>query len=81
MTEKRYFIYGRRSCPFCCMACDFLGASKKQYHFFDHHGDEIMLQRLKKFYNYSTFPMILENCLETGRTKFIGGYSELIESK
>ena len=61
------------------MACDYLGACKKDYHFFDHHSDEIMLQRLKKFYSHPTFPMILENCLETGKTKFIGGYSDLIE--
>ena len=61
------------------MACDYLGAQKRQFHFFDHHGDDIMLHRLKQYYSHTTFPIILENCLDTGKTKLIGGYSELIE--
>jgi hypothetical protein len=81
MAEKRYFVYGKGNCIFCSLACDFLTASKKEYFFFDHQGDNGTLQRLKRFYNHATFPIILENSLETGLTKLIGGYSDLIKSR
>ena len=81
MTETRFFIYGRSNCPFCIMACDLLSASQDNYIFFDHVGDEETLKYLKEFYNHTTFPMVLKNDLSSGVTKFIGGYTDLLEEK
>ena len=37
------------------------------------------LEQAKNFYNWKTVPMIIENNLETGEVKFIGGYDSLKE--
>ena len=79
MTEKRFFVYGRGNCPFCVMACDLLAALEEEFVFFDHQDDQDTLEYLKDFYKHSTFPMILENDKETGKTNFIGGYTELLD--
>ena len=80
MTEKRYFIYGHGQCPFCIMACDYLSALKKEHFFFDYQSDPAMLKELKEFYKHPTFPMILENDIESGKTIFVGGYTELLDN-
>mgnify|MGYP001162789516 FL=1 len=79
MTEERFFIYGRGNCPFCVMACDLLVALEREFVFFNHQDDHETLQYLKEFYNHPTFPMVLENDKESGKTSFIGGYTDLLE--
>jgi len=79
MNEKRYFVYGRNSCVFCVMACDYLSAQKKEYIFFDHFDDDNFLEELKTFYSSKTVPVILENDLDSGMTKQVGGYTDLLE--
>ena len=37
-----------------------------------------LLEDYKVFHQQNTVPIILENCLETGYTKKIGGYSDLV---
>ena len=77
--DERYLIYGRNSCRFCILACDFLNASKKEYLFFDYDRDRTFLDEVKEFYLFPTVPIILENDTITGAVKFIGGYSDLLD--
>jgi len=78
MTEKRYIIVGRSTCPFCCMAADLCKAEKIQYVMLDYVKNLELLEDYKVFHQQNTVPIILENCLETGYTKKIGGYSDLV---
>ena len=77
--SKKFLIYGRSSCKFCCLACDFLIASKSDHQFFDFEEDRGFLEEAKVFYNFETVPIILENDLSTGKVSFVGGYSDLLE--
>ena len=77
--SRRFLIYGRSSCEFCCLACDFLSASRVDYQFFDFEEDRPFLEDAKSFYNFETVPIILENNLSTGKISFIGGYSDLLK--
>tara|TARA_R100001510_G_C7469706_1_gene86510 strand:+ start:255 stop:509 length:255 start_codon:yes stop_codon:yes gene_type:complete len=78
MTDNRYIIIGRSNCPFCCMAADLCKAKKIQHVLLDYVKDEDVLEDYKTFHQQNTVPIILENCLETGHTKKIGGYSDLV---
>jgi len=49
------------------------------YDFFDHEEDEIFLSKIKSFYNHETIPVVVENDIDTGGTKFIGGFDDLKE--
>ena len=72
----RYLVYGRSTCPFCIAACNFLDASEQEYHFADFHED---LDYVKGFYEFETVPIIIENNKETGETKMIGGYTDMLD--
>jgi len=37
------------------------------------------LEYCKDFFDFTTVPIILENCFDTGTTKMIGGYTDLME--
>ena len=76
-SEKRYYVWGRKSCPYCLAACELLYAKNKLYDFFDHEGDEKFIKRLMDFYDHHTVPVVVENDQKTGRTKLIGGYDDL----
>lgn len=76
---KKYFIIGRSTCPFCVMAEDLMIASKIEYVFMDYNRRQSMLDDYKEFYNHPTVPIILSNDIETGLTKFVGGYTQLLE--
>ena len=75
--KKRYYIWGRSSCDYCIRACEFLYSRNELYDFFDHDGDEPFLEELKGFYEHETVPLIVENDISTGLTKFVGGYDDL----
>ena len=77
MIDK-FYIFGRSSCPFCLMAADLLVALSAQYQFLDYEQDQDILEEYKDFYNQSTVPIILASNLETGKTKKIGGYTDLL---
>jgi len=47
--------------------------------FFDFTEDPQAIQEAKSFYKWRTVPMVLENNVLTGETKFIGGYDDLYE--
>ncbi len=74
---SRFIIYGRTSCPFCRMALDVLDHLGQEKVFFDFTEDHEAIEDAKRFYNWNTVPMILENNKETGSTKFIGGFDDL----
>ncbi len=75
--DSRFIIYGRSSCPYCSHAVDLLQARGVQNVFFDFSEDPIAIQEAKRFYNWPTVPMVLENNLNTGETTFVGGYDDL----
>ncbi len=78
MTE-RFIIFGRSTCPFCTMAEDYLSCQDRESVFVDFVKDPSILEDYKKFYNQQTVPIILSNNTETGYTKKIGGYSDLLD--
>lgn len=78
MTEK-FIIIGRSTCPFCVKATEYCTAKSKEFHFLDYAEKPEILQEYKEFHKHSTVPIILANNLETGYTKKVGGYSDLLE--
>jgi glutaredoxin len=78
MTD-RFIIIGRNTCSFCIQAVDFCKANQKEYAFLD-YGDSIqILEDYKEFYGQKTVPIVLANNLETGYTKKVGGYTDLLD--
>jgi len=47
--------------------------------FFNYTEEPEMLEEYKDFHQQSTVPIILSNNLESGYTKKLGGYSDLLE--
>jgi glutaredoxin len=78
MTEK-FIIIGRSTCPFCVRAVDYCTAKERESIFLDYAKKEEMLEEYKQFHNHPTVPIILANNLETGYTKKVGGYTDLLE--
>ena len=76
---ERFIVVGRATCPFCTMAEDLLSASQKECVFLDYSTATHILEDYKEFHKQSTVPIILSNNLETGYTKKIGGYTDLLE--
>lgn len=76
---KRFIIYGRSTCPFCMHAVDFCKAQSAEYIFLDYSSKTSIIEEYKEFYKQSTVPIILSNDLETGETRKIGGYTDLLE--
>tara|TARA_B100001094_G_scaffold246378_1_gene243025 strand:- start:977 stop:1228 length:252 start_codon:yes stop_codon:yes gene_type:complete len=79
IENNRFFIIGRKSCPFCVHAIDFCKAKNYKYQFFDFSHNLEALEEYKEFYNQKTVPIILSNNLETGYTKKVGGYTNLLD--
>ena len=77
---NRYIIFGRESCPFCVMAADLCVASHIDHLFLNYEKNKEILDDYKHFYNQDTVPIILENNMESGITKKIGGYSDLLSA-
>ena len=77
---SRYIIFGRESCPFCVMAADLCLASHINHLFLNYEENREILEDYKQFYNQNTVPIILENNMESGITKKIGGYSDLLSA-
>jgi glutaredoxin len=75
----RFIIIGRTNCPFCIHAIDYCKAKAAEFVFFNYTDKPEMLEEYKEFHKHSTVPIILANNLETGYTKKVGGYSDLLE--
>ncbi len=78
MTE-RFIIIGRSTCPFCVQAVDFCKARQKEYILLDYSKNREALEEYKEFHKQKTVPIILANNLETGYTKKVGGYTDLLD--
>ena len=78
MTD-RFIIIGRSTCPFCIRALDYCTAKSAEAVFLNYAEEPEALDEYKHFHEQTTVPIILANNLETGYTKKIGGYSELLE--
>jgi len=79
IENNRFIIIGRSNCPFCVHAIDFCKANAHRYQFLDYSGNAEILEEYKGFYDQKTVPIILVNSLETGYTKKVGGYSDLLD--
>ena len=78
MTD-RFIIIGRSTCPFCVRAVDYCVAKQAEHEFLDYANDPEKLEEYKEFHDHPTVPIVLANNLETGYTKKVGGYSDLLE--
>ena len=78
MTE-RFIIIGRSTCPFCVRAVDYCNAREAVSVFLDYKDKEYLLEDYKLFYSQKTVPIVLANNLETGYTKRVGGYTDLLD--
>tara|TARA_B100000927_G_scaffold193069_1_gene155685 strand:+ start:3471 stop:3722 length:252 start_codon:yes stop_codon:yes gene_type:complete len=78
MSKQRFIIVGRSSCPFCAMAEDFLSCKGQESIFLDYESNREILEDYKEFYKQKTVPIIISNNLETGLTKKVGGYTDLL---
>ena len=76
---SRFIVYGRESCPWCVRAVNFLDILRQEKVFLNMEEDREGLEEAKAFYKWRTVPMIIENNLDTGEVKFIGGYDSLKE--
>ena len=76
---NRYIVYGRSSCPYCNMAVDLLEENHKENVFFDFSEDPEAIEDAKRFYDHPTVPIVIENNKVSGKTRLIGGYSDLEE--
>lgn len=77
--SERFIIYGRETCPFCLHAIDYCNAIDAPSIFLDYSSEPEIIEEYKQFYKQETVPIILANDLETGETRKIGGYSDLLE--
>jgi glutaredoxin len=78
MTD-RFIIIGRLTCPFCVKAIDYCRAKGVQYFFLNYTKNPSVLEEYKQFHDQPTVPIILANSSDTGYTKKVGGYSDLLE--
>jgi glutaredoxin len=78
MTD-RFIIIGRLTCPFCVKAIDYCRAKGVQYFFLNYTKNPSALEEYKQFHDQPTVPIILANSSDTGYTKKVGGYSDLLE--
>jgi glutaredoxin len=79
MTD-RYIIIGRETCSFCVRAIDLCSASGFEYLFLDYEHHSEILEDYKTFYEAPTVPIILANNIETGYTRKVGGYTDLLDT-
>lgn len=79
MKRDRFIIIGRLTCPFCVNAMDYCEAKQKEYVFLNYTNNPDILEEYKTFHKQRTVPIILANNTDTGYTKKVGGYSDLLE--
>ena len=78
-VQDRFIIIGRLTCPFCVKALDYCKAKQAEVAFLNYTETPEVLEEYKHFHGQPTVPIILANNLETGYTKKVGGYSDLLE--
>ncbi len=78
MNNSRFIIIGRSSCPYCTKAVDLLSSKQIECIFLDYDKAQHILNDYKDFHKQKTVPIVLENNLITGRTRRVGGYTDLL---
>jgi len=78
MDNTRYIIYGTSYCPYCKSSKMILESRRIECVFLSMDEDIKGLEEAKKYYNWNTVPIVLENNKDTGKIKFIGGYTDLM---
>mgnify|MGYP003119464516 CR=1 FL=1 len=74
----RYFeIYAWTECPWCKDARDLLVEKGEQFMFCCLDQSDSLLAFLKKKYDWTTVPMIIERNTESNEERFIGGFTDL----
>ena len=76
---KYYIIYGWDDCPFCESARELLQAegAKHMYVSLDH--DDSLLEHFKKYYDWPTVPIIVEQHMYKNSSTLVGGYTDLCQ--
>ena len=74
--DKRFIVYGRRSCPYCVKAEALLKERTQEFDFVDLEGDPRTLNEVKSLVSWPTVPVVVVRTSE-GRLRLVGGYSEL----
>ena len=74
---RYYQIYAWTECPFCVHAKELLIKKQEQFMFCCLDQSDSLLLYLKKKYNWTTVPMIIEKNTENNEEKFIGGFTDL----
>ena len=74
---RYYQIYAWTECPFCVHAKELLIKKQEQFMFCCLDQSDSLLSYLKKKYNWTTVPMIIEKNTENNEEKFIGGFTDL----
>tara|TARA_B100000424_G_scaffold268419_1_gene263168 strand:+ start:2526 stop:2819 length:294 start_codon:yes stop_codon:yes gene_type:complete len=77
-TRKKYHIISTMTCPWCDRAKELLEKKGADFYVDDFSEKPELLSEMKVKMNYKTVPMIWE-ISDTGRRKFIGGYSDLVQ--
>jgi len=76
--DYKYIIVGNSICPFSIHCVDYCKVRTFQYIFLDCIGNDEALQEYKEYYDQERLPIVLANNLETGYTKKVGDYSDLL---
>ena len=80
-----FIIFGKSYCPYCRNACDILKKSNKKHLFLSldkninqEHLDELInLELIPTTYN--TIPKVIKYKKNKNKSKFIGGYEDLVK--
>lgn len=75
----KYILFIKDSCPYCVMAKELLQSNGHDFSEITFkESQEQILNEIKKTYEWGTVPMIFEKDAD-GNSKFIGGYTDLVE--
>ena len=75
----RFIIYGADYCQYCVNDPSFLESKNIEFVYLNMQEDVFGLDEAKEFYGWDTIPIIIKNNTETGKTTFVGGYSDLVQ--
>ena len=74
---KYFIIYGWSDCPFCVSAAELLQESGEKHMVVHLDHDDQLLAYFKKYYEWPTVPIIVEQHMYKTDSTLIGGYTDL----
>lgn len=75
-VKSHFILWTKESCPFCCMAIEFLESKKISHNVFTMDDDLETLDMVKEKFEWSTVPLIIEQVVG-GDIVFVGGFTDL----